>query len=53
MAKEKELIIDETGFQQALQEQKKRSLKDAVISQGDWQMVKSAVPLRFAGCDQW
>lgn len=52
MAKEKGLTIDETGFQQALQEQKARAQKDAALCQGDWQVVQTAVQPRFVGYDQ-
>lgn len=52
MAKEQGLMIDEVGFQEALQEQKRRSQKDAAVSQGDWQLVKTAVQPRFVGYDQ-
>ncbi|TSJ81051.1 alanine--tRNA ligase [Cardinium endosymbiont of Dermatophagoides farinae] len=52
MAKEKGLTIDEAGFQEALQAQKKRSQKDAATSQGDWQVVQSTVQPQFVGYDQ-
>ncbi|MDN5247382.1 MAG: alanine--tRNA ligase [Candidatus Cardinium sp.] len=51
MAKEKGLTVDVAGFQQALQEQKKRSQKDAASSQGDWQVIQRAVQPRFVGYD--
>ncbi|WP_243018109.1 MULTISPECIES: alanine--tRNA ligase [Candidatus Cardinium] len=52
MAKEKGLQIDETGFQQALQEQKKRSQKDAAVSQGDWQILQPTLQTQFVGYHQ-
>jgi alanyl-tRNA synthetase len=52
MAKEKGLTLDEVGFQEALQKQKWRSKKDAAISQGDWQLLKTALQPRFVGYDQ-
>ncbi|MGI2261864.1 alanine--tRNA ligase [Candidatus Cardinium hertigii] len=52
MAKEKGLIVDEAGFQQALQAQKARAKKDATISQGDWQVVHPSAEPSFVGYDQ-
>lgn len=52
MAKEKGLIVDEAGFQQALQAQKARAKKDAAVSQGDWQVVHPSVEPSFVGYDQ-
>lgn len=52
MAKEKGLTVDEAGFQQALQEQKQRSQKDAAISQGDWQLLQKGIQPCFVGYDQ-
>ncbi|CAH2560033.1 alanine--tRNA ligase [Cardinium endosymbiont of Oedothorax gibbosus] len=52
MAKEQGLTVDQAGFQEALQEQKRRSQKDAAIQQGDWQVVTTAVQPRFVGYDQ-
>ncbi|AXI24378.1 alanine--tRNA ligase [Cardinium endosymbiont of Sogatella furcifera] len=51
LAKEKGLTVDVAGFQQALQEQKKRSQKDAASSQGDWQVIQTGVQPRFVGYD--
>ncbi|MGI2298238.1 alanine--tRNA ligase [Candidatus Cardinium hertigii] len=52
MAKEKGLMVDEAGFEQALQAQKARAKKDATISQGDWQMVHPSAEPSFVGYDQ-
>ncbi|WP_419241369.1 alanine--tRNA ligase [Cardinium endosymbiont of Nabis limbatus] len=52
MAKEQGLTIDEAGFQQALQAQKKRSQKDAATSQGDWQLLQPTLHPQFVGYDQ-
>ncbi|MGI2299785.1 alanine--tRNA ligase [Candidatus Cardinium hertigii] len=52
MAKEKGLMVDEAGFQQALQAQKARAQKDAALSQGDWQVVHPSDDPSFVGYDQ-
>ncbi|MGI2257027.1 alanine--tRNA ligase [Candidatus Cardinium hertigii] len=52
MAKESGLMVDEVGFQQALQAQKARAQKDAAVSQGDWQLVHPSAAPSFVGYDQ-
>ncbi|CAG0902994.1 unnamed protein product, partial [Darwinula stevensoni] len=52
IAKEQGLTIDEVGFQQALQQQKLRSQKDAATTQGDWQIVQKETHPCFVGYDQ-
>ncbi|WP_367391037.1 alanine--tRNA ligase [Lewinella sp. LCG006] len=51
MAREQGLTIDEAGFENALQEQKKRSRKDAEKEVGDWQTVNDG-EVTFVGYDQ-
>jgi len=51
MAREQDLTIDEAGFESALQEQKKRSRKDAEKEVGDWQTVNDG-EVNFVGYDQ-
>ena len=51
MAREQGLTIDEAGFESALQEQKKRSRKDAEKEVGDWQTVNDG-EVNFVGYDQ-
>lgn len=51
MAREQGLTIDEAGFESALQEQKKRSRKDAEKEVGDWQTVNDG-EVSFVGYDQ-
>lgn len=43
--------IDEKGFEQALEEQKKRSRSAALTSFGDWQTVRSGSETTFVGYD--
>ncbi len=50
LAEEQGLSVDETGFQQALQEQKNRSRKDATKVVGDWHVL-SDEPSVFIGYD--
>ncbi|UFH57420.1 alanine--tRNA ligase [Spirosoma sp. KNUC1025] len=53
IAREKGLSIDETGFQQALQQQKTRSRKDAQSSAGDWiELAELDNKVEFVGYDQ-
>lgn len=52
IAREKGLIIDEAGFQKALQEQKTRSRKDATSSAGDWIELAETDRVEFVGYDQ-
>ncbi|TDG95278.1 alanine--tRNA ligase [Cardinium endosymbiont of Culicoides punctatus] len=53
IAKEKGLVVDEIGFQQALQEQKSRSQKDAFATYSDWHIVKPGLHSHFIGYDQY
>ncbi|MEL6153104.1 MAG: alanine--tRNA ligase-related protein, partial [Bacteroidota bacterium] len=52
IAKERGLIVDEAGFAQALQAQRQRSKKAAVVEQSDWTAVRTGAPLSFLGYDQ-
>ncbi len=52
IAQEKGLKIDEIGFAQALQVQRDRSKKAAVVNQSDWVMVNKADKTTFVGYDQ-
>ena len=52
IAKEQGLTVDEAGFQQALQNQKLRSKKDATVTKADWQIVQVDASVRFVGYDQ-
>ncbi len=53
MAEERGWIVDEKGFDAALQAQKKRSRSDAARSTGDWiEVAPSASTPAFAGYDQ-
>lgn len=52
IAREKGLDIDEAGFNQALQEQKARSRKDAGSSTGDWVIVREGDEVSFVGYDE-
>ena len=52
IANEKALKIDETGFEEALKEQKQRSKLDAKIERGDWEQVKDDNEIVFVGYDE-
>jgi alanyl-tRNA synthetase len=52
IAREKKWEVDEAGFDQALQEQKARSRKDAAKSVGDWVVLQSEPNVAFVGYDQ-
>ncbi len=53
IAREKGLGIDEAGFQNALQQQKVRSRKDAASSAGDWiDLTETGAKSSFIGYDQ-
>jgi alanyl-tRNA synthetase len=45
-------MIDEVGFQQALNEQKERSRSDAKKSFGDWDVIVDGLETTFLGYDQ-
>lgn len=51
IAREKGLQIDETGFQDALSEQKKRSRQDAAKEATDWVELREADGVEFLGYD--
>ncbi|KQS30778.1 alanine--tRNA ligase [Dyadobacter sp. Leaf189] len=51
IAREKGLLIDEAGFQDALAEQKKRSRQDAAKEATDWIEVREADGVEFLGYD--
>ncbi|WP_031529143.1 alanine--tRNA ligase [Dyadobacter crusticola] len=51
IAREKGLLIDEAGFQEALAEQKKRSRQDAAKEATDWIEVREADGIEFLGYD--
>ena len=52
IAKERNWVVDEVGFAQALQAQRQRSKRAAVVEQGDWVMVAEGVASTFVGYDQ-
>ena len=52
IAAEKGLTIDEEGFEKALQEQKKRSRKDAEKKVGDWRVFSDSNEVDFVGYDE-
>jgi len=52
IAKEHGLMVDEAGFSQALQAQRRRSRQAAVVEQGDWMMVMEGASPSFLGYDQ-
>ncbi len=52
IAEEKELSIDENGFEKALQEQKQRSRADAQKTVGDWTVLTKDQNVQFVGYDQ-
>ncbi len=51
VAREKGVEIDEVGFQQALQQQKIRSRKDAASATGDWVELADSDGVTFLGYD--
>ncbi|MCE7043205.1 alanine--tRNA ligase [Dyadobacter sp. CY312] len=51
IAREKGFQIDETGFQAALQEQKKRSRQDAAKEATDWIELRESEGVEFLGYD--
>ncbi|REA63303.1 alanine--tRNA ligase [Dyadobacter luteus] len=51
IAREKGFQIDETGFQDALQEQKKRSRQDAAKEATDWIELRESEGVEFLGYD--
>ncbi|TDE14528.1 alanine--tRNA ligase [Dyadobacter psychrotolerans] len=51
IAREKGFQIDETGFQSALQEQKKRSRQDAAKEATDWIELRESDGVEFLGYD--
>ncbi len=52
IAREKGWTVDEAGFEQALQEQKERSRKDAAKEVGDWTVLREESDVAFVGYDQ-
>jgi alanyl-tRNA synthetase len=52
IAREKGWTVDEAGFEQALQEQKERSRKDAAKEVGDWTVLREEGQVAFVGYDQ-
>jgi alanyl-tRNA synthetase len=52
LAEEKNLTLDEAGFEAALKEQKDRSRADAHKLVGDWHIVKDGEEVHFVGYDQ-
>ncbi|MCK6691381.1 MAG: alanine--tRNA ligase, partial [Thermoanaerobaculia bacterium] len=52
IAREKGWIVDETGFEKALEEQKIRSRKDAAKEVGDWMVLRDEANVQFLGYDQ-
>jgi len=51
LAREKGLTIDEKGFENALNEQKKRSQADAAQEVGDWHLLSDDPTVNFVGYD--
>ncbi|KAA0992379.1 alanine--tRNA ligase [Dyadobacter aurulentus] len=51
IAREKGLLVDEAGFQDALAEQKKRSRQDAAKEATDWIELREADGVEFLGYD--
>jgi alanyl-tRNA synthetase len=51
IAQERDLGIDEVGFEQALREQKERSRADAKTSTGDWIEIHPQKSIEFDGYD--
>lgn len=52
LAKEKGLTIDESGFEEALAQQKERSRADATKEVGDWTILNPGEEVQFVGYDQ-
>ncbi|MEQ1745228.1 MAG: alanine--tRNA ligase [Saprospiraceae bacterium] len=52
IAREKGWLVDETGFEKALLEQKTRSRKDAAKEVGDWMVLREEANVQFVGYDQ-
>ena len=52
IAREKGMDIDEAGFNNALQEQKARSRKDAGASAEDWEIIRDGEEVSFVGYDE-
>ncbi|XWN35074.1 MAG: alanine--tRNA ligase [Roseivirga sp.] len=52
IAQEKGFAVDEAGFAQALQAQRQRSKKAAVVEQSDWTVVTEVAQPTFLGYDQ-
>jgi alanyl-tRNA synthetase len=51
IASEKGITLDEAGFQKELDAQRARSKADAVVGQGDWNMVSDEIKVQFVGYD--
>ncbi len=51
ISSEKNWIIDEKGFEEALNEQKNRARTDAARAEGDWQIVEDIKDVEFVGYD--
>ncbi|MBK7096594.1 MAG: alanine--tRNA ligase [Saprospiraceae bacterium] len=51
IAREKQLEVDDKGFDLALQEQKMRSKLDAKVERGDWVQVREDKEIAFVGYD--
>ncbi len=51
IARENGLILDEAGFNTAMEEQKKRSKADAAQEKGDWIQVRDEEDVEFLGYD--
>ncbi len=52
IAQERGWVVDQKGFAQALQAQRQRSKKAAMVAQGDWVVVAEGVSSSFVGYDQ-
>lgn len=52
IAKEQGLTVDEVGFAQALNDQRQRSKRAAVVIQGDWTSIDEKSTPNFVGYDQ-
>lgn len=51
IAKERNLTIDEKGFEVAMNQQKGRSQKDAAVETGDWEILDPEATAEFVGYD--
>ncbi|HEX7755843.1 MAG TPA: alanine--tRNA ligase, partial [Niabella sp.] len=51
IASENTILIDEPGFEAAMQEQKNRSRSATAVDTEDWQQVHPDVPAKFVGYD--